>query len=175
MEARSTEPSDATSELVEGASAQSKSRVAVQPAPLRSQTAVARDLEVSRSLDLVGLWSAIVADYNNEILHERFVTACERGRALHFAAMKYQAVLDAAPTEPIALKMKTRVTGMVSQLFATSTVAAPSKFKFPSATKLLVFLGSFAIVAGLIAPQTGLAGVGISMLALAIGLRLTAS
>jgi hypothetical protein len=135
----------------------------------------ANDVLLGGNRELVALWEQVIFDYTNEQCHERFIAgSCARG-ALAFAASKYKTLLEVAPGEELATRMRERIMAMASHRFdVVNRLEASSRtgFPIPSFNTLLLLVGSFAFFAGILAPGSGnLGGVGISMFALAIGIR----
>ena len=139
------------------------------------ESVVAADVELSGSGELVMMWQAITADYQNMSLHEAFVLECQRLVRLQFAAHKYAQMLTLAPDEPIARMMRARVEGLALHAFDAADAGMGWQawtFPLPSFNSMIILMGTILVCIGFGFPnmrQT--AGLGFAMIALAIGMR----
>lgn len=140
-----------------------------------AQAQVAAEIEFSGSRELVSMWAAVMADYENESLHEAFLNRCRESQQLAYATHKYAQILVSAPQEEIARKMRKKAMGFASYGF---DVASPGlsktswTFPLPSFNSFIILLGTIAVVIGLGFPNSGhTAGLGFAMIALALCLR----
>jgi transcription elongation factor Elf1 len=135
---------------------------------------VLQEIELTGRSDLLRMWDDVMADYFNEGLHERFIDSCYQAGCLTFAAQKYTRLCEAAPAEDLAQRMRKRVIG-----FASIKTDATSRIEGLIITSraigfngLLIFLGTIIAIVGAGFPKIhNLAGVGLSMIALAVGMR----
>lgn len=140
------------------------------------EAVVADDVALSENAELVMMWQDIQDGYQDLARHEAFVARCAGERRLTFAAHKYAQILIAAPEEPIARLMRARVQGMASYGFDARDNGlgwTTWSFPLPSFNSFIIFLGTILVMVGLGLPnmrQT--AGLGVAMIALAIGLRI---
>ena len=154
-------------------------RTALVSVPLNSRGVEVRaseEMAMAESAELIAMWDSILADYENLSLHENFVQACFTDGKLAYAAHKYAQILVSAPTEEIGKRMRRRVAGLASYGFdatANGLNFADWKFPLPSFNNFIILTGTIAVVCGLGLPNARQAvGVGLAMIALAIGLRI---
>ena len=134
---------------------------------------VVGDIELTGRVELINLWEAVTARYNDASLHEEFVRACYEAGCLPFASQKYARILVGAPEEEIARKMRKRIVGLASAKFERSGLDKTTwKVPLPSFNNFIILLGVILLFVGLGFPKShDIAGVGIAMLALAVGLK----
>ncbi len=65
------------------------------------------------SLALKQLWQQVLNEYDNEELHERFISYCEKQNALLFASNKYGSLVAANPADEIATKMRDQLLNLI--------------------------------------------------------------
>lgn len=130
------------------------------------------DLNVVAKREISALWEAVVENYESELTHDRFVRACQEAKCLSFAAHKYSKILSAAPGEELALKMQKQVMAYASHKFEHPKERGGWKFRVPGFNGLAIFLGTSVTLMGLLLPNmNNMTGIGISLLALSIGVR----
>jgi len=76
----------------------------------------ARDIEYRGSHELIRLWESILADFDNEFLHDKFILACYEKKMLPFASHKYGRILSAQPYDELCLKMRDKILALVTPL-----------------------------------------------------------
>jgi phage FluMu protein Com len=122
--------------------------------------------------ELVELWERVVANYEDESMHDQFISACFDAEALAFASQKYGRVLAAAPQEEIAQRMKKRIMGLASFKAESRGSSWSWQFRLPGFNNVVMVMGGAVMTLGLILPNsTNLTGIGVSAIALGIGLR----
>jgi ribosomal protein L40E len=139
----------------------------------------AQDLRVEEELALGGtrelsvLWDKVIEDYEDRVRHDRFLNACRDARALSYAAKKYSQILVSAPHDDIARLMRNKVVAFVAAQAETSKLPIHLGFRIPKLNSMALFMGSLLFVWGLAMPQLkNMMEIGLSMLLLAIGVRL---
>lgn len=133
---------------------------------------VADEIQLAGSLELIALWKDVLGSYSDEAMHEKFVAACFQAESLPFASHKYARILSVTPDEEIAKRMRKRIIALASQRFEFRGTGLGWKFRVPRFNGMIIFLGSMVTTIGLLLPNAhNVTGIGISMLALALGVR----
>lgn len=133
---------------------------------------VADEIQLAGSHELVALWKEVVENYTDEALHEKFVSNCLAANCLPFAAHKYARILSVTPDEETAKKMRKRIVALASRKFEFRGSNIGWKFRVPRFNGMVILLGSMVTTIGLLLPNArNLTGIGVSMLALAFGVR----
>lgn len=135
---------------------------------------VAGEIQLTGSLELVSQWHDLMDDYHNEARHHRFIRACDDAGCLPFASQKYARILSVAPDEEIAKKMRKYIVGLASHKFERAS-AGGWKFRIPGFNAMAILLGTIVSIIGHFAPPSqarNLTGIGVSLLALALAVRL---
>src|SRR5690606_14286030 len=125
--------------------------------------------------ELVALWARVLKDYENEVCHNDFISACHRVGCLPYASQQYARILSASPGEEVAKKMRRRIIALASYKFDARRVPAEAaiEVRSPGLNSLAMILGAVVMTAGLVLPGLeGLAGIGGALLALTIGIRI---
>lgn len=129
------------------------------------------DFETLGRPELANLWAAIVEDYDNQALHDKFVAACQEAGCLPFASHKYSRILSAVPREELATKMRNRVLALTTHK-TEERRKRPSRFRMPGLNSMTILLGVLVTVLGVMLPNMqNLTGIGVSLLALSVGMR----
>lgn len=79
---------------------------------------------------LEALWERVEARFDDEAVHQAFLSACEEKRNLAFAAVRYRSVKDAEPGERAdqAARILDKIAGLaIAQLESTRTSAPNTK------------------------------------------------
>lgn len=134
---------------------------------------VEEELALGGTRDLAVLWDKVIEDYEDRVRHDRFLNACRDARALSYAAKKYSQILVSAPQDDIARLMRNKVVALVAAQAETSKLPIRLDFRIPKLNSMALFMGSLLFVWGLAMPQLkNMMEIGLSMLLLAIGVRL---
>jgi phage FluMu protein Com len=122
--------------------------------------------------ELVELWERVVANYEDEAMHDQFISACFDAEALAFASQKYGRVLAAAPQEEIAQIMKKKIMGLASFKAESRGSFRSWQFRLPGFNSVVMALGGAVMTLGLLLPNSNnLTGIGVAAIALGIGVR----
>ena len=126
--------------------------------------------------DLIEMWQSVLRDYDSDIVHEKFIGACDEADQLAYAAHKYARILSVTPNEETARVMRERVRGLALSKLDRRTPEAAWEFQRPRAIDVTLVFCTFAIVGGLMLPgQAWLAGfaatIGAGLLALRVFLK----
>ena len=132
-----------------------------------------QDVAVGGSIELAQLWADAVAAWDREDAHLAFLFSCSTQDRLSFAARKYAQVLAANPSDARAQAMRGRVVKLASSPIDSKGARKTGiEFVAPRATLIAIVLSAIVFFAGALVPGLrNLAGVGASMLAVSIGLR----
>ncbi len=135
---------------------------------------IAGELAIGGRPELIALWKDVLGDYDNRERHDTFIMACWRSDTLTFAAHKYQRILRSHPAEEIARSMSKRIEQIVAQQLESNrrrTIEGRT-IRIPNLNSLVLLLGTIVFFMGIMLPGCkNLAGVGVSMVTLALGLR----
>lgn len=145
---------------------------------------IASEIALGAKPELILLWKKVIDDYEDDFNHESFVQACTSADALGYAAHKYNRILKEFPGEEIAKKMSGKIQTIASSHLdaaKAARLAAQAKFPttpstmrmmIPSLSLIAILLSAILTVVGLMVPgMKSLTGVGLSMLALTLGVR----
>jgi len=125
---------------------------------------------VAGSRALESLWLGVLEDYENFQAHLNFSRECLYGNKIAFAAQKYRWILEANPSDSIALKMKVRLQELVFLNYSeVSHLEVPhSRWDL---TSFLLFLGFFFLTLGLSSLTVEWFFIGALTISLTFGLR----
>ena len=133
----------------------------------------AGEIRLEGHREIAELWDAILANYEDMNLHDRFVLACHASNNLAYASQKYARILSASSHEDIARKMRKRVIALASYKTEIASGSFVREFRVPKFNNLVLVLGGGTMTFGLVLPDANnLTGIGIASIALAIGLRI---
>lgn len=152
------------------------------------EEAFAAELALGAKPELILLWKGIIDHYEEAAKHDAFLNACAKHGALAYAAHKYGRILRQFPDEEIALAMRKRLVALANAPMETTRVSAlagnPAREKStdsaaPAGRLRVMGLNSIVILLGTVVSGMGIAipglqnmtGVGVAMVALALGLR----
>ena len=123
--------------------------------------------------DLADLWATVLTDYSDESKHYKFIAACDAAGCLPYASQKYARVLTAVPHEDVAKRMRRQIIALASAKAEMGGANGLWSFRIPGFNALAIALGAAAMTIGFILPgMRNLTGIGASMLALSIAVRL---
>lgn len=133
---------------------------------------LAGDFHLLGRRELANLWNEVMENYADDVVHDKFIAACYDVEALPFAAHKYARILSASPGEETAKRMRKRIVGLASQKAESRGANVSWNFRIPSLNSMAIFLGAIITTLGMMFPNMkNLTGIGISLLACAIGMR----
>lgn len=130
------------------------------------------EISLAGRRELAELWENVMANYEDQERHDRFVRACYEAHCLPYASHKYSRILSASPNEEIAKAMRKRIIALASHKFETRGEKPSFKIRMPGLNSLVLILGSTTMAMGLMLPGfQNLTGLGLSAVLLAIGVR----
>lgn len=95
------------------------------------------------------LWDKVMADYDNQDLHENFVNEAIKTNGLAFASQQYRNILTSNPQEAIAQKMQTRITGLAVSIFTPEHEDVDERFHF-GFSGMMVVIGGMMMVSSFV-------------------------
>jgi ribosomal protein L40E len=135
-----------------------------------------RDAKLRAQPSLLKKWKAVLADYENQELHEDFLQSCTAVQALEFAKDRYQEMISVQGIDPIGDQILKRIEGLKNE----TIIADQPMLVLPQAKVFQVLkryyraapllIGIFLVLIGLIGKTNrNMVGVGITVLILSLG------
>lgn len=120
-------------------------------------------------------WHAVLADYGNESLHDKFLGSCQRENNLAYAAALYSQMTKLMPGDDLTNKRLTGIQRMGEMLLPPTRKSMDyrSPRRLPRVWQLPLFAGTLLVVVGFSSPVfRNMAGVGAAFIFLAIALQI---
>lgn len=139
----------------------------------RLQDILPNEQSLSASKEIKELWEDVLTNYENYLLHQRFVRAAYVDRSLTYAANKYASILQACPQDEMALKATKEIEALATARFEvqqpTQSESEPVSWGFQFRrlpfTNIIIVLCGFIIITGVLLPELrNLVGFGCSVL-----------
>lgn len=134
----------------------------------RTQIEPKRDLIGSESLR--SLWNQVMAEYANEARHESFVQQALTEKSLPFASQQYRQILEANPSDPIAMKMRERLINLATMTYVPPHRSFQTRARRISFPIVLILVGVLLMATGvLFTPMRSIISVGAVIATLGAG------
>lgn len=115
---------------------------------------------ISSTPELKSLWERVLSDYSNETLHETFINLALGQNNLPFASQQYRQILEASPSEEMALKMREKIINVATLTYVPPKREFAAKKRFPLTT-IIIAVGLFLMLTGfVVAPLRGVIPIG---------------
>lgn len=100
--------------------------------------------QVKAPASLALLWDAVITDYGNKDVHERFIQASLAQKNLAYASQQYRQMVEISPLDDIALKMRDRIIHLATVTFvppARPQLSKNSRWGYKIFIFVLFFVG----------------------------------
>jgi hypothetical protein len=118
----------------------------------------------SQRLELA--WETALMNWEQPLFHDNFINQANLEKNLPFASLKYRRILEADPTNEVALKRRDQVLQLVMVSFMTPEKDVAGE-TFSRSVYTLLILGVFLVLIGLVTPPS-MSGVGAPLVGLGI-------
>lgn len=112
----------------------------------RKKTQSDGNAQVRGSQNLETQWQAILADYGNLGLHEKFVADASQEKSLPFASKQYKKMVDINPADEMAKKMIDKIIQI-----ATLTFVPPFRKPPPKSSRAVTYVVTFIVLVAIVA------------------------
>ncbi len=130
------------------------------------------EISLAGRRELADLWENVMANYEDQERHDRFICACYEAGCLPYASHKYARILSASPNEEIAKAMRKKIVALASHKFEPRGEKTGLKIPMPGLNTLVLLFGSAVMTTGFLLPGLqNLTGLGLATVLLAIGVR----
>lgn len=117
-------------------------------------------------------WDLVRENYARVDLHEAFVQKCFGSNQLPFASLQYRQIIEANPSDDLALKMRDRIIALSTAAYIPQRRQEEKSSRGSGLTWLLIGAGVLLVLTGLMSKDLrGVAGVGAAMVVIGVGVR----
>lgn len=120
------------------------------------------------------LWEEVLANYDSEDVHRRFMVASQSEKNLVFASRQYGRLLAAYAGDEMAQKMREQILALSQVSLSSPKDAEPATkpVKYWSVSSAVLFLGALLVVLGFfLQPLRNMVGVGVALIFFILAFR----
>lgn len=129
----------------------------------------------AHSANLESLWHKVLADYGSEVLHDEFLTHCQRENNLAYAAALYSQMVKLMPADDLTISRLGAIQKMGELMLPPTRQSLDTRAprRMPRVWQLPLFAGVLLTVVGFSSPVfRNMAGVGAALIFFAIAIQI---
>ncbi len=108
--------------------------------------------QISAGADLRRAWDKVMMDYENKEEHGRFLQMAVKTNSLRFASQQYRNLIDANPSDEIALQMRDKIIGIATMTFTPPRREPAKRFRF-GVSGFVISMGILFLILGFLLPK----------------------